>query len=162
MKTREPIISDSPALYSLVERCKPLDLNSRYAYMLIASHFRSTSIVAEEDGRIVGLISGYRIPETPNILFVWQVAVAAHMRGRGVAIHLLTDLLKRPSLADIEFIDTTVTPSNTASDRLFHRLGALLGTRVEIQTCFTGEHFGGDDHEEELLYRIGPLQITIS
>lgn len=150
----------APALYGLVERCKPLDLNSRYCYMLVSTHFRETSVVAESGGEVQGLVSGYLDPNDPETLFVWQVAVDPSLRGQGVALQMLQTLLSRERLKDIRFIETTISPSNIASQKLFRRLAAELKTDMTDHTCFERELFGGEAHEDEVLYRIGPIHHT--
>ena len=64
-----------------------LDVNSTYAYLLMATDFAETSIVVVGvDGAVCGFITGYRPPRRPDTLFVWQVAVAPDAQGRGLAL----------------------------------------------------------------------------
>jgi L-2,4-diaminobutyric acid acetyltransferase len=155
---RIPTLEDSPAVYELVKRCKPLDLNSRYCYMLVCTHFQNTSIVAETDGKVQGFISAYADPEMPEILFVWQVAVDASLRGKGMALGLLKRLLSRENLRQITTIDTTISPSNAASQNLFRRLASELKSEIRVEPYFRQELFGGEAHEDEERYRIGPFK----
>ena len=155
-----PTLNDAPGVYDLVDRCKPLDLNSRYCYMLVCSHFRQTSVVVENDGHVVGLVSGYRDPEQPGTLFVWQVAVDASMRGKGVASRMLKVLLGRENLRDIRHIETTISPSNSASRNLFGHLARELRAGITDRPCFGKGLFGGEAHEDEQLYRVGPFDLT--
>lgn len=159
MILRLPELSDSPDLYALTSRCQPLDLNSRYAYMLVATHFSQTSIVAESEGKIVGYVSGYKLPDRPDTLFVWQVAVAEETRGKKLAQRLLLELLKQPVLHDVTWLQTTVTPSNTASRKLFHRLSKELDSQLVTEPWITKDLFAEDMHEDEHLFHIGPFQI---
>lgn len=154
---RPPTADDGPAINALIARCPPLDTNSLYCNLLQASHFADCCILAEQAGRTVGWISGYRLPDDPQTLFVWQVAVDARARGRGLAGSMLEALLSRPSLADIRQVQTTITPSNKASWGLFRRLAASVGTGIRDRALFDGAtHFGGG-HESEHLVTIGPL-----
>lgn len=125
--------------------------------MLICTHFANTSIIVEDDSGIVGLISGYVIPDLPEVFFVWQVAVHSSMRGKGVALSMAKSLLLRENLKEIHYIDTTISPSNEASQKLFRRLAAELNTDVNHQPLFDKSMFGKDAHEDEDLYRIGPI-----
>jgi L-2,4-diaminobutyric acid acetyltransferase len=125
--------------------------------MLVCTHFANTSIVAEKDGGLVGLISGYAIPDLPEVFFVWQVAVDPEMRGKGLAKEMAMTLLKRDNLTKINFIDTTISPSNTASQSLFKRIAASLQTNIVNQPLFDKSLFGQEAHEDEELYRIGPI-----
>ncbi|MDZ7924415.1 MAG: GNAT family N-acetyltransferase [Marinagarivorans sp.] len=45
--------------------------------------------------KVVGFISGYIPPRTPNTLFVWQVAISEKARGKGLASQLVAQQLKQ-------------------------------------------------------------------
>ncbi|MFT7823560.1 MAG: diaminobutyrate acetyltransferase [Sulfurimonas sp.] len=154
---RIPTLKDSPAVYDLVDHCKPLDLNSRYAYMLVCTHFSETSIVYESDGEIKGFVSGYIDPRSDKTLFIWQVAVHSSLRGQGIASRMLTALLSRKNLSHIEYIETTISPSNKASQNLFRHLTSEINTEMSVEPYFDKDLFGGEAHEDEELYRIGPF-----
>jgi|LGOV01.1.fsa_nt_gb L-2,4-diaminobutyric acid acetyltransferase len=158
-KLIKPNLEDCEKIYTLVNASKPLDLNSRYAYMLVSTHFRDTSIIAKVDNKIVGFISSYVLPEFQNILFVWQVAVDISQRGQGLALSLLRALLKRDNLQDINFIETTICPSNIASKKLFLKLAKSLETQVEEEIYFRKELFVEEAHEDEILYKVGPFNL---
>jgi L-2,4-diaminobutyric acid acetyltransferase len=140
-----------------VEECKPLDLNSSYAYMLLCAHFPDTCAVAESEGDLVGFVSGYRKPGDRSVLFVWQVAVSPRARGQGVARRLLDEIVARPEQAAVRHVEATITPSNRASWALFYSFAKERGAACARQTLFEEGDFGDQDHEPELLLRIGPL-----
>ena len=73
---RPPVIGDGTAIYELIRQSPPLDLNSRYLYLLLCDHFSESCIIAESESRTVGFISAYGHPKKQETLFVWQVAVA--------------------------------------------------------------------------------------
>jgi L-2,4-diaminobutyric acid acetyltransferase len=150
-------LNDSPAVYALAEHCKPLDLNSRYAYMLVCTHFSETSVVYEHNGEIQGFVSGYIDPRSENTLFIWQVAVHDSLRGKGVASEMLKSLLSRKNLSHIDYIETTISPSNKASQNLFYHFVTELNTELSVELYFSKDLFGGEAHEDEELYRMGPL-----
>ncbi len=154
---RPPTRADGHRVRALVADCAPLDLNSTYAYLLLCTSFAGTCAAAERDGELVGFLSGYRQPNAPDTLFVWQVAVAAGARGHGVAGRLLRDVLDRPALADIRHVETTINPVNDASWALFRRLARERGADCSERTLFRREDFGPEAHEDERLLRIGPL-----
>lgn len=154
---RRPSLQDAAAVHALVESCKPLDLNSPYAYMLLCTHFAASCVLAERDGAIAGFVSSYRKPREDTVLFVWQVAVSAAARGLGLASHMLDELLAREAAQGIRFVETTITPTNKASWALFQGFAKRHGARCESKDFFLTQHFGGNSHEEERLLRIGPL-----
>ncbi|MGC9516218.1 MAG: diaminobutyrate acetyltransferase [Methanomicrobiales archaeon] len=154
---RKPDLKDGKSVYNLVKNSQPLDLNSLYYYLLMCAHFKNTSTVAQYEEDIVGYVSAYRKPQNNNTLFIWQVAVDGKMRGQGLATRMINNILKRDELKDLEFIETTVTPSNKASTALFEKLSTRCGADLSISPFFTSELFGESGHEEELLFKIGPL-----
>lgn len=154
---RQPRRQDGGALHDLVAACPPLDLNSRYAYLLLCEHHGDTSVVAEMDGRLVGAITAYIPPQQPDTLFVWQVAVASEQRGKGLGAsmlqHLLRDCIERQGL---RWMETTISPGNQASHKLFTSFTLRQGVGCSIATLFAASDFGASGHEEERLYKIGP------
>lgn len=152
-----PRVRDGAAIHALVAGCPPLDLNSVYAYLLLCEHFALTCVHAAVGGRTVGFVSGYRPPQREDVVFVWQVAVAAEQRGRGLAGAMLRELLARPGAAGCRYLETTVSPSNAASRGVFHRLAREVGAAVAERTLFDEQHFGGERHERETLISIGPI-----
>lgn len=152
-----PRVCDGAAIHQLVEACKPLDLNSTYAYLLLCEHFAETCVRAEREGRTVGFISAYCPPRRDEVVFVWQVAVAEEMRGQGLARTMLEHLLARPALHACRYLETTVSPSNEPSRRLFRGLARGLGARITERVLFGEEDFGESHHECETLIRIGPF-----
>lgn len=119
--------------------------------------FSDTSIVVEEEGDIVGFISGFIKPQTPHILFIWQVAVHESQRGKGLATRMLQNILNRTVCEDVQYLEATVSPSNTGSIHLFKGLAKKQDTTCNVRQCFTTDDFPGEGHEDEELYRIGPL-----
>jgi len=156
IELRLPNLEDGKAVHELIQRCPPLDVNSSYNYFLLCSHFRNTCTVAEANGRIVGFLSSYLLPEHPNTLFVWQVAVDETARGHGLAGRMLEHVMERPFCADVNTLETTISPSNLSSRRVFQRYAEKHQTESSEETFIEVHHFGGEQHEEERLIRIGP------
>lgn len=148
------------ALHRLVGECAPLDPNSSYCNLLQCSHFSSTSIAAFEGGELRGSVTGYRVPEHPGTLFIWQVAVHPKARGQKLARTMLRKLMKLPALHDICFVETSITPDNEASWRLFAGFATELHAGLERSVMFEQKlHFQGA-HDTEYLVRIGPLTAS--
>ncbi|MGP4087206.1 diaminobutyrate acetyltransferase [Streptomyces sp. KR55] len=154
-----PAVSDGAAVWRLAKESGTLDLNSSYSYLLWCRDFAATSAVARaDDGAAVGFITGYLRPDRPGTLLVWQVAVDAAYRGRGLAARLLDGLTARVAAEQgLTSVETTVTPGNTPSERLFTSYAARHGARVEREVLFDTGLFPDGPHDPEVLYRIGPL-----
>lgn len=160
MLLREPQVADGAAIHALIRACPPLDLNSTYAYLLLCHHFAATSVVAEQNGQIIGYISAYLPPPQPDTLFIWQVAVHAQGRGQGLGQRMLRHLLDRPAARHVSFLETTVSPSNGPSRAMFQSLAKTLGAAVQETPLFTQHMFGPEgQHEDETLIRIGPFNF---
>lgn len=151
---RKPFADDGFKIHQLVKNSPPLDLNSIYSYHLIARHQANTSIVAEFQGNIVGYISAYILPDKPDTLFIWQVAVDDKMRGKGIAKMMLSGLLSRPAMTSLAYLETTVNPSNLASRGLFEHYSKEHGHPIEEESFLSENDFGEGSHESEIMLRI--------
>ena len=155
---REPTAKDGPRVTQLIADCPPLDTNSAYCNLLQCTDFADTCILAERDQQLLGWISAYRPPSEPEVLFIWQVAVAHAGRGQGLAGRMLDELLQRPSAAGVTSLTTTVTEDNTASWGLFEAFARRHEATVERTARFCRDkHFSGS-HDTEFEARIAPLK----
>ncbi len=152
-----PEPTDGSAVHALISRCPPLDENSMYCNLLQCTYFAETSATARRGDRLVGFVSGLRVPQRPESLFVWQVAVAEDARGSGLGRQLILHILARAANRDLRRIETTVTPANAASRAMFLGLAKQLGAPLEESVQFERQqHFDGH-HDDEMLMQIGPF-----
>lgn len=154
---RKPQKEDGSEIWKLIKDTKILDLNSTYTYLLLCDIFPDTCIVAVQDQRIIGFVSAFRPPQSADTLFVWQVAVDASMRGKGVGKKLLLELLARKSCESIHYLETTISPSNYASQSLFKGVARDLDCTYRVMDYFSEDLFPGTGHEAEQRYQIGPF-----
>ncbi|MFI1508463.1 diaminobutyrate acetyltransferase [Streptomyces sp. NPDC020597] len=161
LRIDRPSVADGAALWRLAKESGTLDLNSSYSYLLWCRDFAATSAVARaENGEPVGFVTGYVRPEDPHTLLVWQVAVDSAHRGRGLAAALLDGLTARIAAErPLTAVETTVTPGNTASERLFASYAERHGAGVTREVLFGSGLFPDGPHDPEVLYRIGPLSF---
>jgi len=152
-----PTKADGAELWRIARDSAKLDLNSPYAYMLWCRDFAESSVVAREDDRVVGFVIAYRRPDEPEAALVWQVAVDASQRGKGLAGALLDALYTRLTGEGVRYLETTITPDNEASIRLFTSFAKRWNAAMETSVLFGGEEFPEAGHLPEELYRIGPL-----
>ncbi|MEU0271131.1 diaminobutyrate acetyltransferase [Streptomyces sp. NPDC006307] len=153
-----PRVEEGAAIWRIARDSKVLDLNSSYSYLLWCRDFAGTSLVARgADGEPIAFVTGYIRPERPGTLVVWQVAVDHAHRGRGLAGVLLDALTVRLAGRGVHTVETTITPDNTASDRLFTSYAERRGASVEREVLFDGGLFPEGTHEPEVLYRISPI-----
>jgi L-2,4-diaminobutyric acid acetyltransferase len=57
----------------------------------------------------------------------------------------------------VDVVETTITPDNAASQRLFTSFAERHGAAVAHEVLFEAGAFPEDGHAPEVLYRIGPL-----
>ncbi len=159
IELRMPTLVDGMSVFRLIQRCPPLDTNSSYCNLLQSGHFSTTSVAAELNKELVGFISGYRLPDRPGTLFIWQVAVDERARGLGLASRMLVHILNRPSCHGIKHLETTITQDNQPSWSLFKSLAKRLDTKLQSSEYMDKEtHFDGQ-HDSESLVRIGPFNL---
>ncbi|UCD10625.1 MAG: diaminobutyrate acetyltransferase [Nitrospinaceae bacterium] len=144
-------------MYRLAASAGTLDVNSSYHYLLLCHKFSSTCVVGACGGDLISFLTAFRDPGQLNNLFIWQIAVHAGFRGRGVARGMLEHLLGRDFTPGIEFIETTITPSNQASQKVFRTFAAEHRWELQEKVLFSEDQFPGGNHEPEVLFRIGPL-----
>jgi L-2,4-diaminobutyric acid acetyltransferase len=156
-----PTKADGAALWRIARDSHKLDVNSPYADLMWCHDFADSSVVARVDGRAVGFVIAYRKPSAPDAALVWQVAVDASQRGKGLAGALLDELFTKLVAKGVRYLETTITPDNDASIRLFGSFAKRWNAALEKVELFSVADFPDDDegaHEPEDLYRIGPLQ----
>jgi len=152
-----PGAEDGPRVTRLVASSPPLDTNSAYCNLLQCTDFRETCVLAERGRELVGWISAYRPPVSPDHLFIWQVAVHSAARGEGLALTMLDALLARPAAAGATTLTTTITPDNAASWALFQAFARRIGATLTRAPRFEQEaHFAGA-HLTEWEARVFPL-----
>lgn len=151
---RVPSLDDGKHFWRIARDSGALDLNSSYAYLLFSDYFADSCIVAEENGEPIGFVMGLRPPRDPDALFVWQVAVDASHRGRGLAGRMLDALVERQSPTALE---ATVTPSNGASMALFRSFARRMAAECTESPYIAESHFPEPGPEAEVLFRIEPL-----
>lgn len=156
---RRATLADGPRIEALVREGGGLDRNSAYLYLIMCRDFGETCWVAEGPrgaaGPLLGFVMGYRPPKRPEAAFVWQVAVSPAARGQGLAGRLLDAFVAGAEGASV--LEATVTPSNTASRRLFEGFARRHDARLAIEPDLPAELFA-DGHEREDRFRIGPLR----
>ncbi|TWT34883.1 diaminobutyrate acetyltransferase [Blastopirellula retiformator] len=155
VRLRRPGKQDAQSLWRLVCANETLDTNSCYLYLIQATEFSDSCVVAELNGEIVGFATGFRPPKRPDSLFVWQVLVAPAARGKKLAKRMLSYLVRHGD--GVQFVEATITPSNAASRALFASLASQLRASIGYTRCFETTDFGASGHEAEELVRVGPI-----
>lgn len=156
---RKPDKEDGAEVYNLVKQIGSLNLDSSYSYLMWCEFFADTSIVvvSKETDKIAGFISGFVHPEKVDTLFIWQVAVQESERENGLAKRMLLQLLDRTACEGVHYVESTVSRSNEASRHLFLGLARKFNTNWKLSHYFLTKDFPETGQEDELLFKIGPL-----
>jgi L-2,4-diaminobutyric acid acetyltransferase len=157
---RTASLLDAHAIWRIVHESGVLDVNSHYCYLLLCRDFADTCVVACQETAVVGFVTAYRPPSRPRHIFVWQVGVDSNVRRQGLAKRLLHQLVSLPACQGVQFLEATITPSNTPSRRLFTAFANDLHVPCRVVQGFTAEVFSGQSHEAEETFRIGPLEAA--
>ena len=155
---RTPTLTDGQALWQMAVDSATLDVNSPYAYLLWCRDFAATSVVAERHGAPAGFVTGYRRPQQPETLMVWQVAVNGAHRGAGLAGRMLDHLVAAQLPDGVTHIETSITPDNRASRQLFSAFARRWDATLNCSELF-GTGLFPESHLSEDLFRIGPLRV---
>lgn len=157
---RAATVDDGKRMHEFVAEHGVLELNTAYAYLILAKHFGRHCLVVESDeladNALAGFVLAYRPPTATEEIFVWQIGVHPELRGRGLAKTMLQELRKLPANCDAQFVTATVATDNAPSRALFRGLAKELGVTCEESVGLTREQFHGN-HEAEDLFRVGPF-----
>lgn len=151
---RKPAAKDGVDIWKLVRSCRPLDENSMYCNLLQCDHFADTCVLAELAGETAGWVSAYVMPNDPNTLFVWQVAVSEIARGKGLSILMLQNILNRSQCKDVTRLQTTITADNEASWALFRKFSSHQGSKLDIAPYYTQALHFRERHKTEFMVTI--------
>lgn len=151
-----PTAADGKDMRQLAEAAGSLDVNSEYAYLLIGLHFSLTSVIVRDEGKPVGFMSAYRLPNDPHTLFVWQVGVLPSHRGQKISQRMLAEILDRPENQDLRYVQATVAPDNYASQRIFSALAEERRAKLSEKLLFSEKDFS-TPHAPEVLVTVGAL-----
>lgn len=156
LEFRPPTMEDGAAMWRIARDSGTLDLNTSYAYLILARDFAESSRLVLDGGHPVGFALGYLRPSAPETLFIWQIAVDESQRGRRLAGRLLDSLLE--DLPQVRTLETTITEDNAASQRLFASFAERHGAEHRIEPLLTEAHFPDPGHGAELLHTISGLR----
>lgn len=161
VRVRRPRPSDSDAVRALARRAEPLAPGIEHALPPLLRQFADTSLVAEVEGRLVGLVGGYRPPTSlPPSVLIWQLDIEPALRRQGLGSALLHALIQCPGCAGVEYLEATVRSSNLAAKRLFEAFAHDLDATCESITHSPSRLLESmRDARRDVLLRIGPIRL---
>ena len=107
-------------------------------------HFRSTSFVAEADGRPVGFVAGFRSQTDPDQGYIHFVGVDPRWRARGVARALYARFFEAVRALGSREVRCVTSPSNRGSLAFHAALGfeVLPGDAEQDGVQYVTDHDG--------------------
>lgn len=159
---------DGARMWSFVKEHGVLELNSAYCYLLMATHFGHTCLIAETTAtadpdtarRLGGFVLAFRPPRQPENLFVWQIGVHPDLRGRGLGMRMLRQILGLPGCRGVRYVSASVARNNEPSRALFRGFARDINAHCEESEFFRADLFppdAGKGHAAEDLFCVGPL-----
>jgi L-amino acid N-acyltransferase YncA len=107
-------------------------------------HFRPTSFVAEEGGRVVGFLAGFRSQTAPAQVYVHFVGVEPGRRGAGVGRALYERLFAAARALGAAEVHAVTSPRNRGSVAFHRSMGfeLLPGDAEEDGVPYTADYDG--------------------
>ncbi len=158
---RHPTKDDAQAMLDVVLETNKessqggLDIYALKSYQRMCDTFAETSLVATIDDKVVGFMTGFLMPNTPEPeLFVWQVGVDPKDQGNGIGPMLLRTIVEQ---ASIKSFVTTIEGDNKPSQNAFAKLARKMGinfshTGEEIPTEVLTPVGAQHQHDPELIF----------
>lgn len=122
MKIREVNKEDFLKVAEFAKNCPPLEPYPLHFYKIMFRYHRGVSLVAEEDGRVLGFAFGLVAQSLPRTCFFWQVGVSPKAQGKGLGKKLVSFFEKKAKEAGCVRVELTVDLGNTPSQKLFESM----------------------------------------
>ena len=105
-----------------IEQSKPDEYWAERLSLTAASQFQ-VPMVAEADGKLVGLLWGWIDSSKPDIAHLFQMWVSPEARGRGLGALLLDSAIEWARDVRVRSVLLRVTCGNSPANRLYMRAG---------------------------------------
>lgn len=121
-------------------------------------HFRPTSFVAEEDGRLVGFLAGFRSQTDPLRAYVHFVGVDPGCRGAGLGRALYERFFEAARALGAGEVHAVTSPANRSSIAFHRAMGfeVLGGDAAGEGVPFTIDYDGPGESRVRLCRRLCP------
>lgn len=151
LEIRHPEMRDASAMHRLISETPDLDSNSAYMYALLCRDFSASCAVAFENGRLVGVLTGYLRPDAPWTYFAWQTAVSPESTRHDTAMSMYDLVLERLLQAKVvNALEMSIDDNNRAIRLLLSRLARRYHATRTLAPLFSSEELGEDHHPETL------------
>jgi ribosomal protein S18 acetylase RimI-like enzyme len=97
---------------------------------LFLNHFHTTSLVAEDEGKMIGFLVGFVSPSEPTEAYIHYVAVDPARRHDGLARQLYDEFLERVRGRGCTVARAITSPTNETSIAFHRRMGFEVRSTV--------------------------------
>lgn len=151
---RQPEPEDSARIDALAGGFTSHGMSSLQGSLMSHDGFRETSVLAEQDGALIGFVSAYRLPNDPQTLFVWRVDVSETARDTGLASLMMGHLMRVQACDGVTRVQTAIKPSDESAWTLFRRFARWQRSRMDIQPFITQALTPFNQHDTEMMVTI--------
>lgn len=144
MPTRTIREFDHPRIHSVVNEWWGRDVQGLAARFLF-DHFRDTSFVVEDEGRLVAFLVGFVSQAKPDEAYIHLVGVRSDRRGEGIGRALYDSFFEEMRRRSVRTVSCVISPANTGSIHFHKSIGFEVvpgDTRhngVAIQKDYAGQ-----------------------
>ena len=111
-------------------------------------HFRPTSFVIEEDGRVMGFLAGFVSQTYPDQAYIHFVGIEGNYRGRGLGRELYSTFFETVRRLGCTTVRCITSPTNSGSIAFHTRMGFRIersnGERHGVLCAINYELKGAD------------------
>lgn len=153
---RSPDVSHAAHISSMVKQHDQLDDNSEYIYAIWCTYFAPNTAVALDGNEVLAFITGFRPPSDPQTFFLWQTCAKPRHGIPNLGVDLIQYAAEREIGRGARTIEASVAVDNKPIKLLMKTLCRRLGGKLETGVLFASDTLSrdGDEHHEEVLYRI--------
>ncbi|HOM95848.1 MAG: GNAT family N-acetyltransferase [Candidatus Methanofastidiosa archaeon] len=154
MITRNCTIKDVDRIRKFVNECKPLELHTPFTYWTLFNYFSNLCFLIEEDEKTIGFISGIKSSIDKDVVYLWQIGVSEHHRGKNYASLLIDYFVESVALLNCSKIHVSISPKNMSSYNAFFKYAKGKSySFTEIGEVKYHDQVSNKD-EYEILYQI--------
>ena len=130
MQIRQCTQEDISAVQKFNSTCSPLAVHTGYTYWILYRYFAESCFVMEENGAIVGLVSGMKSSTHPDVFFLWQIGVARELRGKKLSYLLLEKIEEVAKRLNCRRMQFTIESDNDESLSMFQGFARKRGVEL--------------------------------
>jgi ribosomal protein S18 acetylase RimI-like enzyme len=146
MLVRNVFESDFLGIVDKSKEWGDLVLEREAIYHVMCVHFRGTCFVAEDKGRMIGYLLGFRSQTFPDQAYMHLLQVDPSYRGLGVGQRLFSQFQQAAMALGCKKITAVARPQNKAGMAFYQRMGLkpeANGNMIEVEGLQAVKDYNG-------------------